>query len=116
MNGHDKRERDRRYNAKRPAWVEWYKLPEWRGPQGRRPKQLAAEPWCRFCAKLGKRVKATVVDHVDRHNGDRTKFFCGPLQSLCKPHHDGLKQSLERGNRSGCDASGMPIDPSHPWA
>lgn len=108
----DKRERDRRYNAKRPH-QSLYRTVEWRA---KAKAQLEAEPWCRFHAKLGQQVKATIADHIERHGGDPFKFWSGRLQSLCKPCHDSVKQSMERGNTAGCDVNGMPTDPSHPWA
>jgi hypothetical protein len=36
-----------------------------------------------------------VCDHVDPHRGDPVKFFDGPFQSLCKWHHDSVKQAIE---------------------
>lgn len=70
-----------------------------------------------MCLTLkGERVRATIADHVEPHQGDRLKFWAGALQSLCKHHHDGLKQSIERSGKAGCDERGMPTDPAHPWA
>jgi len=116
MTDPDKRARDRRYNARRPFSHSWYKQPEWCHPiSGRRALQLKAEPNCRMCAKRGVITPARHVDHVDRHGGDPVKFWQGELQSLCDHDHNSVKQSLERGNRAGCDESGMPTDPAHPW-
>lgn len=65
----------------------WYSLPVWTDEL--RPAQLLREPWCRECARQGRRVRATVVDHVRPHKGDWA-LFTDPanLQSLCKRHHD----------------------------
>lgn len=114
----DKRARDRRYERTgRNPKAAWYKLPEWAHPiSGRRALQLKAEPFCRFCAKRGFKVVATVADHIERHGYDGVKFWQGALQSLCRHCHDSIKQSHERGNTSGCDLSGLPTDPSHPWS
>jgi len=102
--------------AKSPRpWLDWYRDQRWRGPNGRRIKQLAAEPWCRFHAKRGERVKATTVDHIEPHRGDPDRFWNGALQSLCHHCHSAVKQSHEAGRRFGCDAAGAPTDPSHPW-
>jgi 5-methylcytosine-specific restriction protein A len=49
--------------------------------------QLAKEPWCAECLKLGEYTPATDVDHIERHNGDLKKFYSGKLQSLCHSHH-----------------------------
>jgi hypothetical protein len=69
-----------------------------------------------MCARLNRVTAATVADHVEPHRGDPEKFWCGELQSLCAEHHDTVKQAEERrGFVAGADASGRPIDPSHPW-
>lgn len=109
----EKRERDRRHDAARreaQPWRKWYASPEWRR---RRADQLALFP---TCAVAGCGRKATVVDHIVRHGGDFARFWHGRLQSLCKPHHDGLKQSIERGDRAACGVDGLPLDPGHPWS
>ena len=73
----------------------WYTLPIW--TDRLRPAQLLAEPWCRQCAAEGKRVRATVVDHVVPHEGDWQKFSDpGNLESLCKHHHDQKTQAERR--------------------
>lgn len=91
----------------------WYRTAEWRA---RRAAQLAAEPWCRFHAQRGEKVRARIVDHIDPHRGDRMKFFHGRLQSLCDHCHSSVKQSIEVGRRAGCNEDGLPVDPTHPWA
>ncbi|MEZ0212451.1 MAG: hypothetical protein ACAH27_05805 [Xanthobacteraceae bacterium] len=41
---------------------------------------------------------ATVVDHITPHKGDEDLFFRrANLQPLCKRHHDGDKQRIDRG-------------------
>jgi len=54
-----------------------------------RPAQLLREPFCRECAKEGKRIRASVVDHVVPHRGD-WRLFTDPAnhQSLCDYHHN----------------------------
>ena len=65
----------------------WYNLRVW--TDDLRPAQLLREPWCRECARRGVRTRATVVDHVEPHRGDWTKFINRDnLQSLCKRCHD----------------------------
>lgn len=45
---------------------------------------------------------ATVCDHIDPHRGNPERFWNGPFQSLCKPHHDSAKQQAEnRVSRQG---------------
>jgi len=56
-----------------------------------------------------------VADHIHPHHGDVNQFWCGELQSLCRPCHDGRKRFAEnRGFDSGVGADGMPLDPRHP--
>lgn len=63
-----------------------------------------------MCEQEGRITEATIVDHVNRHNGDAAKFFGGPFQSLCKQHHDAAKQSYEvTGKQRGCDINGRPL-------
>ena len=60
-----------------------------------RPAQLLREPFCRECAARyppgdpRHRTWATVVDHIEPHRGDWSKFI-DPAnhQSLCKSCHD----------------------------
>ncbi len=78
------------------AWHDLYNTGIWREL---RLEQLLREPFCRECAKAGRRTKATVVDHVIPHRGDLGKFRDpGNLQSLCKRCHN-RKTALERANR-----------------
>ena len=59
------------------------------------PNQLLREPWCRECARRGIHTRATVVDHIQPHRGNWTRFIDRDnLQSLCKSCHD-RKTALE---------------------
>lgn len=50
---------------------------------------LDAHPLCVECAKQGKYTKATVVDHIKPHRGDRALFWDRDnWQALCKACHD----------------------------
>ena len=96
------------------AYRRWYNTKRWREI---RAAVLAAEPLCRMCVADGDVTVATICDHIEPHRGDEAKFWAGPFQPLCKPHHDITKQREEaNGYQAGCDGSGMPIDPAHPWA
>ena len=56
---------------------------------------LAAHPLCVLCAAEGRYTKATVVDHIQPHRGDRILFWDRTnWQSLCKSCHD-KKTGLE---------------------
>lgn len=82
--------------------------------------QLQAEPLCRFCLDRGLLVPATVVDHIERHDGTHSdpRFWdSGNFQSLCKRCHDSVKQAIDRTGRArGFDAQGLPLypDPRRP--
>ena len=82
----------------------------------RRLEQLRAHPLCKLCLDLrGKVTAASVADHITPHRGDPA-LFEGPLQSLCKHCHDSWKQQRETSGRiKGCDITGRPLDPRHPW-
>lgn len=91
----------------------WYCTAGWRK---RRAHQLKIEPLCRMCTKEGKIEPAKIVDHVERHNGNYTKFVMGKLQSLCSDHHDKTKQQIEvRGFSNEIGADGFPVDERHPF-
>lgn len=90
-----KREYDRRRDSEAPhrTWVKsrrWKKL---------REVQLSIEPLCRMCSAENKITIAVICDHVEPHRGDEAKFWSGPFQSLCKPHHDLEKQREEQDSR-----------------
>ena len=96
------------------AWQGWYKLARWKKL---RDAQLKAHPTCQCPHNCGQR--ATVVDHIKRHNGD-PRLFWNPrnLQSMAKTCHDSRKQSQERGGHGfdmGSDTNGQPLNPQHPW-
>ena len=95
-------------------WAHLYETVRWRKL---RASHLHAHPCCVICLALGFDTHATVVDHKRPHRGD-TRLFFDPsnLQSLCKLHHDSVKQTAEkRGLMPGCDEDGNPVDPKHPW-
>jgi len=74
----------------------WYGTARWKK---RRLDQLTREPLCWMCKGEGKVKAASVADHDPPHKGDEIVFWNGPLRSLCKPHHDSDKQSIERGGK-----------------
>ena len=57
--------------------------------QKARKSYLEAHPLCVQCAKQGKYVRATVVDHIIPHRGDQKLFWDqNNWQPLCKSCHD----------------------------
>lgn len=114
--GHvSKHDRDRRHDARRrreKPWRALYKTARW---QAIRRQQLAEHPLCQRCLQRGQVVRATVVHHVERHDGDPLKFFGGPFASRCKPCHDSDDQAAEaKGYSAEIGADGWPVDTSHP--
>lgn len=94
-------------SAEAEAWRGWYKLARWRAL---RAWQLSREPLCCMCQRLGKVTAAAIVDHRQPHRGDAALFWApSNLQSLCKPHHDGVKQAWEVGHRAEIGADGWPM-------
>ncbi len=90
----------------------WYKSRRWRR---RRRMQLAEHPLCEMCLRDKRIVAAEVVDHVEPHRGDKTKFWIGAVSSLCKQHHNRTKQQIEtRGFSQAIGDDGWPTDPNHP--
>jgi len=85
--------------------------------QKARKHYLAKHPLCEMHSSKGQYVYATVVDHIRPHRGDMALFWdSSNWQALCKACHDRIKQAYEKSGRlSGCNKSGVPIDPSHHW-
>jgi 5-methylcytosine-specific restriction enzyme A len=76
---------------------------------------LQIEPLCVMCQREGRLTPATVVDHVERHEGDVAKFMLGKLQSLCAHCHSSAKALIEqRGFDPAIGVDGRPLDPRHP--
>ncbi|WP_073034315.1 HNH endonuclease signature motif containing protein [Roseovarius pacificus] len=65
-----------------------------RGWEKARRVFLKTHPVCRRCG-----ARATVVDHIKPHKGDRSVFWDRKnWQPLCTPCHSGAKQREERRN------------------
>lgn len=95
-------------------WRRLYKTERWRRI---RAAQLAAHPLCKTCQEDGRITAATVCNHTDK-DAKQTEdgFFAGPFTSECAPCHDSIIQRQERrGHVIGCDETGQPRDPEHPW-
>jgi len=99
--------------------------------QQARAQFLREHPLCAEHQKSGELVPASVVDHVvapklreARESGDPDRLAKANAlfwsrknwQPLCKFCHDSVKQRFEKSGRvTGCDVSGRPLDPKHPW-
>ena len=80
-----------------------------------RERVLARDPICQECYRRGHITVATDADHI---NGDPSDNSMRNLQGLCHSCHS-RKTMIERhGSKapSGCDTTGWPTDPDHPWA
>lgn len=105
----DRRRYDKQRRADKPSRG-WYKSKGW---AVRRRQCLAEQPYCVYC--LPRPVLATVANHNPPHREDWGAFFRGPIESVCKPHHDGLIQAAEQqGFMPDIGADGWPLDPKHP--
>lgn len=74
-------------------------------------------PLCAFCKQRGVVKAGDHVDHIEpvRRAWDR-RLDPTNLQHLCAMDHNGVKRDIEAGRPiKGCDESGIPTDPNHPW-
>ncbi|GGH62217.1 HNH endonuclease [Comamonas phosphati] len=99
--------------------------------QQARAQFLLENPLCAEHAKQGRMEPASVIDHIQaprlreaRESGDPTRLAAAQQlfwsrsnwQPLCKHCHDSVKQRAEKSGRVvGCDSTGLPLDPFHPW-
>lgn len=99
--------------------------------QKSRDQFLLEHPLCVEHQQQGQTVLAAVVDHIvaprlreARESGDQQRiadahrlfWSRSNWQALCKHCHDSVKQRAEKSGRvAGCDLSGRPVDPRHPW-
>ena len=96
--------KDRR-SPEAASWRWMYRTKLWRDEL--RPGQLLREPFCRECAKKGRRTKGTDVDHVVPHRGDWAVFSdSGNLQTLCHRCHSRKTMAEIREFSRGKDGQG----------
>jgi 5-methylcytosine-specific restriction protein A len=79
-----------------------------------REAHFRMHPLCVHCDQRGIVRLATQLDHIVAiTNGGRD--VQSNRQGLCVPCH-AVKTAADLGHKpKGCDASGMPTDPRHPW-
>jgi 5-methylcytosine-specific restriction protein A len=88
-------------------WRKWYSTARWKRL---RDDRLTEQPLCERCLLQEVIEVATVVHHKVPHRGDPERFWAGPFENLCKPHHDSQGQLEDHGKRTiQFDASGWPI-------
>ena len=74
------------------------------------------------CEVSGCKSRGMIADHiVSRRNGGSNTL--DNLRWVCRLHDNQVKESASGARRShgkarvpGCDASGLPMDPNHPWS
>lgn len=79
---------------------------------------LRERPLCVRCLRLGLTRVATELDHIVPmfKGGADTRDPFENRQGLCTPCHR-AKTAEDMGHTTGkgCDATGLPTDPLHPW-
>ena len=83
--------------------------------QRRRRRWFAIHPLCLHCTAAGRVRSAVELDHIlPRSKGGSDDD--DNLQGLCvRCHAAKTRIDLGHGPVRGCDAQGMPSDPTHPW-
>ena len=95
-----------------------YNTPQW---VRLRKVKLQRQPLFEVCMKRGRLVRANTVDHVVSINAGGHPFpTLDELMSCCASCHNSKTNAVDRKEGrgiayKGCDASGLPIDPSHPF-
>ena len=95
-----------------------YNKPQW---VRLRKVKLQQQPLCEVCMKRGRLVPANTVDHIVSINAGGHPFpTLDELMSCCASCHNSKTNAVDRKEGrgiayKGCDASGLPIDPSHPF-
>ncbi len=70
----------------------------------------------RHCVWCG--APSQVTDHVTPPR-NLSEFWSGPYQAMCKSCHSKKTNRFDKPRQhphTGCDADGMPVDGSEPWA
>jgi 5-methylcytosine-specific restriction protein A len=75
---------------------------------------------CEECFKIGRLELAVAVDHVIAISAGGEPFPPpDELRSLCISCHNRKTRVVDQQGKElttkGCDVSGMPLDPVHPW-
>ena len=78
-----------------------------------RKSVMAGEPCCRQSEARGLTVLATDLDHWDNDSTNNDPLNLVPLCHEC--HSRKTARDMGHAVSMGCDVSGMPLDPGHPW-
>jgi 5-methylcytosine-specific restriction endonuclease McrA len=87
-----------------------------------RAHYLAQHPLCQECMRRNRTAAATIVDHITPIADGGSMWNRSNWQALCQACSD-AKTAAENTKRrtgrtvprKGCDAAGLPLDPTHPW-
>jgi len=91
-----------------------YQTTAWRKA---RRHYLDLNPLCAHCLRMGRTALAEEVDHIVPISKGGEVFDPENFQGLCRSCHS-RKTAVDMGRRkylSGCDVTGAPVDPTHPW-
>jgi len=83
--------------------------------------KLVQQPLCEVCMKRGRLTPANTVDHIVSIKAGGHPFpTLDELMSMCTPCHNSKSRNTDQPTGKGiaykgCDASGLPVDPSHPF-
>jgi 5-methylcytosine-specific restriction protein A len=94
--GNDHRHYDRARRAFDP-FAGFYQSQEWRSC---RAAYLKAHPHCAHCARAGRKVAATTVDHPKPIKDGGARLLWSNLQSLCAGCHN--RKTAEDARSHGC--------------
>jgi 5-methylcytosine-specific restriction endonuclease McrA len=90
-----------------------YKTGRWRKL---RALKLKREPLCHYCAQVGRTTPADTVDHAMPTTRGGEFFDWSNLRSACRACNFGKGDKNESEFLAkGCDSSGWPLSPNHPW-
>lgn len=81
-----------------------------------RKAKKAQQPTCQRCEALGKVRPATQIDHdVPISEGGDPFPSLDELNAFCISCHSQKTNEDMSGRVKGCDTTGLPLDPGHPW-
>lgn len=93
-----------------------------------RAAKLSTDPLCEPCKSKGKTILASQVHHLKRFRDPasgnidhRLRLSQSNLQSICDDCHKAATADERRADAEarrgviGCDETGQPLDPNHPW-
>ena len=106
-------------NRLHKSMAHWpYNTPQW---LRLRKVKLQQQPLCEVCMRRGRLVPANTVDHIVSIKAGGHPFpTLDELMSMCTSCHNSKSRNTDQPSGKGvafkgCDTSGLPIDPHHPF-